>query len=367
MLILRRFAVLFAVCGVVAGGVLLSLSIQGSERVDDSPSGNGSREARVTGDPSRRIKVRAPAGTKLFYGMYHPGAADDPDVLAEAIDVGRRVPAIVMWYQAWQSEPLFDVEGAERLVERGIVPMVTWEPWNPLPPGERRDSDQPAYRLERILDGAFDDYIERYAASIRDFGHPVMLRFMHEMNGDWYPWGGLANENSVDQSAAAWRHVHAIFERVGARNVTWVWSPNHNSVPDVEENDLTNYWPGDRYVDWVGVSGFNWGNAVQASVWRGFDEIYQAVYPILADFGKPIAITEISSTDVGGDKASWIRDAFFALAAYPRIDALVWYNNREDSARDWRVTTSPASLQAFRAGVADPQFLEAPAALAAAR
>src|SRR5207247_7587356 len=88
------------------------------------------------------------------------------------------------------------------------------------------------------------------------------LRWGWEMNGDWEPWSGAQNGGSSGGAAsfrAAWHHIHDIFSEVGAWNVVWVWSPNSGDLPHARWNHFSNYYPGDRYVDWVGIDGFNWG------------------------------------------------------------------------------------------------------------
>ena len=78
-----------------------------------------------------------------------------------------------------------------RIAETGAVPIVSIEPWNPS-----GGVNQPDYRLSRIADGAFDSDLRRWATGLKEFGKPVIVRFAHEMNGDWYPWGMHVNGNT---------------------------------------------------------------------------------------------------------------------------------------------------------------------------
>ena len=97
--------------------------------------------------------------------------------------------------------------------------------------------------------------MRRWATQIKAWGKPLMLRFAHEMNGDWYPWSEGVNGNGAGQYVAAYRRVVTLFRSVGATNVTWVWSPNvayPGSVP------LSRLFPGDGYVDRTGLDGYNW-------------------------------------------------------------------------------------------------------------
>src|SRR5205823_2247167 len=120
-------------------------------------------------------------------------------------------------------------------------------------------------------------------------------------------------------------------------------------VPDTPENQIQHYWPGARYVDWIGVSGFNWGLASPLSVWKGFDGVMSERYHQLLAYHKPIVLTETGAPEVGGDKARWIRDSFADMAHhYRRLRAVIWYDKRDSELRDWRIDSSPAALAAFR-------------------
>ncbi|MEZ5230558.1 MAG: glycosyl hydrolase [Acidimicrobiales bacterium] len=102
-----------------------------------------------------------------------------------------------------------------------------------------------------MLDGDFDDYIDEWANSLAATDQPVLLRFAHEANGDWYPWSETRNDNSPGEYVAVWRYVHDRFEQAGADNVIWVWAPN------VSRSRAGRWpiYPGDDYVDLVGLVG----------------------------------------------------------------------------------------------------------------
>ena len=271
-----------------------------------------------------------------------------------------------MWYQEWSDQPSFPVDEAAWLFDRGIVPMVTWEPWKPPAVFGTIVNNQPRFSLKRIADGAWDPYIEKYARQIKSYGGPVMLRPMHEMDGFWYPWSGTVQTsvgNSPTEYKMAWRHIWRVFRDVGATNVTWVWSVNHVSVPDTAANNISNYWPGKKFVDWIGFSGFNWGTASPFSVWKGFDSVERQRYDQLLHWNKPIALTEMGAPEVGGNKAQWIHQSFQDIfAQYPHLRLVIWYDKQDSPVRQWQINSSPASLAAFRQVIADPRVLNADAA-----
>jgi mannan endo-1,4-beta-mannosidase len=359
----------------VGGGVAFSLWLQagvppGARTPPPTPPSEGGGPAEIAGT------VLPPPRGSAYWGAYRLGIPDDRRVLPHLTQLAGSTPAIAMYFQVWEGRPLFDVEGARWLASQDIVPMLSWEPWTPQY-GETARLTQPEYRLARIAGGHFDGFIERYAQKVNEYGGPLFLRPFHEMDGDWYPWAGTVNGNTPEDFVEAWRHVHDLFERAGATNVTWVWSVNH--VSTAAQDDVHRYWPGDEYVDWIGISGFNWGSSrtedlppgipdpVQSelvSSWTDFDTVYGPRYGELARYQKPIVLTEMSSVETGGDKAAWIHDAVTTLLEdFPEIRAFVWYD-RVLGPRDWRIDSTLASLVAFRSVVDRPEILPAPYAAA---
>ena len=283
----------------------------------------------------------------LFFGV----SIDRPAETLDAFEgsAGKRV-ALVNSYVSLASTH-FDRASADALWSRGALPMVTWEPWRDGRLGPR----QPEFALSRFLEGRFDPLLRRFAADVRDWGHPVLLRFAPEMNGDWNSWSAGVNGNSAQEFVTVWRHVHDLFETVGARNVEWVWSPNV-SFPD--STPLSVLYPGDAYVDWVGVDGYNWGTSRSATRWQSFSSVFGPTLRSIARLTtKPIVLTEVASTELGGMKSTWIRDFLSALRRNPSIVGFVWF--QYDKETDWRIDSSSASRAAFGAGVADRRYVGA--------
>ena len=114
------------------------------------------------------------------------------------------------------------------------------------------------------------------------------------MNGNWYPWAGANNGGANGGPAkyiAAYRHVHDLFVADGATNVYWVWCPLVADVPAEAWNHWTNYYPGDAYVDWVGLDAYNWGNSSSCCTWQSFTELVTDLYNDYAG-KKPIILPE---------------------------------------------------------------------------
>jgi beta-mannanase len=283
----------------------------------------------------------------VFFGVSIDRPAETLDAFEQS--AGKRV-ALVNSYVSLASTH-FDNAAADAVWSRGAVPMVTWEPWRDGRLGPR----QPEFALSRFLAGRFDPLLRQFAEDVRDWGHPVLLRFAPEMNGDWNSWSPGVNGNSPQEFVAVWRHVHDLFEAVGARNVEWVWSPN---VSFPHSTPLPVLYPGDAYVDWVGVDGYNWGRSRAGTRWQTFSSVFGPTVRSIARLTKkPIVLTEVASTELGGKKSIWIRDFLSQLAQNPSIVGFVWF--QYDKETDWRIDSSSASRAAFGAGLTQRRYVGA--------
>lgn len=169
-------------------------------------------------------------------GTFISGSYAEPSLYDEwQSDTGHR-PVILGSYKSW-SIPLIDSGQLDDIWSRGAVPLVTWEPWGGS--GE-------AFRLRDIAAGAYDSYIESAARATAAWGRPVFIRFAHEMNGGWYPWGRGANGNTPQIYKDAWRRVVDAFRAAGADNALWVWGPNQNFSGRFP---FAQFYPGDQWVD----------------------------------------------------------------------------------------------------------------------
>lgn len=239
----------------------------------------------------------------------------------------------------------------DAIESQGATAVVSWELW--LWHGGRQTSYLPA-----IVSGAFDDFFRKWATDAERHGRRVLVRFGFEFNGDWFSWAG-----QPEAFVAAWRRIHDIFRDVGARSVEWVWAPNHISCPDTPENDMHRYYPGDDYVDWIGVDGYNFGaHHDRWHTWQRFEEVFSAA---LSEFAtrypnKPVMITEFGcAPDEAARRVQWIRDAYGVLDRNPQVKAAVWFNydKRRENEPNWRIDATPGALRAFNETFAAPRHL----------
>jgi len=237
----------------------------------------------------------------------------------------------------------------------GSIPFYSWGSQSiPMP----ANLSEPNFQLADVISGAHDAYIRQFAIAAKNWGHPFFLRFNWEMNGNWFAWMEGVNGNKAGESVLAWRHVHDIFTEVGATNATWVWCPNID--PENQMRDLSSLYPGDAYVDWTGLDGYNWGtNPARSDRWRSFDSLYKSTYTKITETiapSKPMIISEVGSSEYGGSKASWIKDMLGTVPVnYPKIRGLLYFEKYDDG-MDWPLETSSSAASAFAAGIQSPAY-----------
>jgi hypothetical protein len=246
-----------------------------------------------------------------------------------------------MWYVHWAG-PYSDlnISDLNQVRSTGAVPLVTWMSDDPS------DSSAAGLSDAEIANGSQDAYITQWAHGLKAYGGPVLLRFDPEMNGNWFPWSTGVRGTTAAQYVAAWRHVHTVFTQVGASNVSWVWSPN---VAYPGSSPIDALYPGDAYVDWMALDGYNWG-IVDGHDWQSPATVFGASLTALTALSdKPVMLAEVGSTESGGDKATWIAELFALVRSEPRIRAFIWFD--ADKETDWRFDSTSASATAFRTGL----------------
>lgn len=243
------------------------------------------------------------------------------------------------------------------------IPMITWEP---VEVGGFSSAFCPA----SIAAGASDSFITLFASEVAGWGAAqvaagqsplVFLRLMHEMNIDGWQWS--VNDSSspcgvttTAQYIAAWRHVYNIFQAQGATNAKFVWCIGNVSMDGI---GLMEAYPGDAYVDYTAIDGYNWGG--EYGTWQTFDQIFSQAYAaIVAVTKKPIIISEWASAEAvsgvdpaGVSKAAWITDSFNQLLSsnYSQIQYEVWFNQQPSGNPNWQINSSAAAEAAFTAAV----------------
>jgi hypothetical protein len=311
-----------------------------------------------------------------YFGLY---TAQAPFNWATYDDAATKIgaePSLVGYFGGW--DEAFRANAVTRAWDRGTLPMLTWES---RPIGSPNSQiDEPDYQLPDILGdaasgvpGSYDAYLHQYAKDIVATGLPLAIRFDHEMNGVWYPWsetkgnGDPINGNRVGDYVKVWQHVHDIFEQEGANDlVIWTWAPNIvNKLPAANKSPefLAALYPGDEYVDWVGLSGYLRPEYEPDNPFE-FDYTFdRSLDALRAITSKPIVLAEVGASEIGGKKAQWVESMFDSLADPKNNDivGVAWFNlavtsyiEGELGTNDWRVDSRPETLAAFQVGVVRP-------------
>lgn len=298
--------------------------------------------------------------------------------------------SVIKIYQAFCHGGFWE-DKADLILGRGATEFLSLDPdIDPSPTGGDLNSCQ-------VLSGDYDGTIITFATEIKDWGKPLLFSTMGEMNGTWPGWAGARNfgpdctqtytqatdlyghygctdttkiecADGPERYIAAYRHIHDTFAITGGvTNATWVWVVNHESLPShtlADWNVITNYYPGDDYVDVISVDGYNWGHDGPGG-WKTFTEIFSETLTILQNAypGKPVIIGEFASAEGAypAEKADWIRDAYERIREdWPEIKAVVYFNSlvvSGDTTFTFPITSSPESIQAYREAISDPHFI----------
>ena len=270
-----------------------------------------------------------------YVGVYTQGGLNEVAAFDKTVATNTNM---VMFFKNWANHKAFDSTEYVKAYEAGKIPVISWEPWDPK--GDTKN--QPAYALDTIIAGNHDGYIRSWARAIADMKIPVGIRFAHEMNGYWYPWDVHDNGNSPEKYAAAWKHVVDIFRAEKATNAMWIWSPNVNRY--LADTSLAGIYPGDDYVDVVGMVGYGTRVGEVAT-----DTFGSTIAEIRGFTQKPLIITETGAEEQDDmSKAVWIDSLYQMLQGDPTMIGFVWFNEKKRA--NWRVDTSDSAVEAFHNG-----------------
>jgi hypothetical protein len=261
-------------------------------------------------------------------------------------------------YLDWSTPVANVTHTIQHIARQGALPILSWEA-QALTTQDILDGG----RVLHLRDGrrvALDDYVAEFAKGVchaaRLTHQPVFIRMLHEMNGNWFAWSvGYERDgqrpNTDESYKAAWVKLHEAFTGRCGDSVRFIWAVNHISIG--EGTSFMGTYPGDAYVDLVGVDGYNWG-AKAPWGWQDFYAIFQdALCTLERETSKPLLIAEVGSSEAGGDKARWISDLMANVEARQRLRGFVWLDHEKyevqiDGTMDWHIDSTPTSLDAFR-------------------
>lgn len=285
---------------------------------------------------------RSVGGVKFAFRSLDYAQQADSNIMAFTDAVGGK-PAAAGAYVDLRVNPVRLRAFLEKAHELGSIPYLTFDPKEFANPDTKSQRDY----IAQIPQGAWDAKLKEVAGVLRDFGQPVMLRWAHEMNGNWYPYSGTftgggsdADKNGVadgpQKYIAAWRYVHALFKAEGATELLWIYSPNAESFPDAKWNAPYAYYPGSKYVDLIAVDVYEHPEKER----RSLASLLEPVYNELGLFweshaGDPeyalraFGLGEFGTSRTPLDaRVDWYAEAFATLVEDRRVQFHVVYNAR---------------------------------------
>ncbi|WP_405647395.1 glycoside hydrolase family 26 protein [Streptomyces sp. NBC_00019] len=316
--------------------LLTALALSGCSVLDDSNNGSPAGQAEGGGDPSQTAESDVPYDVvplikpkKKYYGAAVAGAPTSMKGVDAYTELTGKQPNLIEYYAAWGDG--FDASGVRTAWKEGAMTLMSWEPFDTS--------------VADIAAGKSDAYIKEYATAVRKLNLPVVIDFADEFNGHWEKWG--TKYTTPKQYVAAWRHIHETFIDAGASNVIWAWSPN--IINPVKSVKLEPYYPGDAYVDWVGLIGY-W--TIEDD--NAFDSVFGPTIDQIRTFTKKPTLLLETAAMAGERRRADIRNLFAGVEADDNMLGFIWFNHKKRA--DWRLEASPLALQEFKQLAADDRF-----------
>ncbi len=327
-------------------------------------------------------KLLPPAENKIYFGAFPDfGGPEDNVTEKRILDFEKLANGKILWAyfsQNWYNGIKYPKEEIHTIYKQGIVPFVRLMPRS----SEEQFVAEKKYSLENIINGKFDSELKQWAKDAKEDNIPLLVDFAVEANGDWFSWSGFYNGKGIKGSYGdrnyydgpekyrdAYRHIIDIFRNEGVKNVTWFFHVDIYSSPNEEWNQPKYYYPGDDYIDWIGISIYGPQNTGE-KYWETFSEILKNRYKSILDISssKPFAVLEFGVTDNSsyGKKSEWLEDAFETILSgrYIKFSAVSYWNENweeeDGSLALIRIDSSDYSLQTFQNYLKDAKFVFTP-------
>jgi hypothetical protein len=324
-------------------------------------------------DQTFRGIIAAPPDGQLYHGVFPGGITGEEDDItpgdAEAYERLAGKPAAWIYFSHnWYRDHGFPLRTASWIRERGSIPFLRLM----LRSSPEQNRAERSFGLERILKGLLDEDFRAWARAARDFRSPLLVEFGTEVNGQWFPWNGWwngkgrvgtygdpASADGPERFRDAYRRIIQTMRSEGASNILWVFHVNCGDYPRADWNRLENYYPGDDYVDCLGVSVYGAQTPMQEE-WLEFRQMMDDVYPRLAALSpsRPLMVLEFGAcrSNPHGDQADWAERALRDLVQgrWPRVIGFSWWNeawqNDEQPEHDtsMRLQDNPSLAEVFQ-------------------
>jgi len=324
------------------------------------------------------VKVLAPEDNKIYFGAFPDFGGEENIVTEKRIEefesLSRKKMAWVVFSQHWFQGMKYPKKEIHTIKDTGSIPYVRLLPRSTLKEFQKEEN----FSLIKIINGEFDNELKRWAEEAKNDNIPILIDFAVEMNGDWFGWSG--NLNGADRRDGygnssyydgpekyrdAYRHIIDLFRDAGVHHVTWVFHPTIKSTPNETWNSPKYYYPGDDYIDWIGVSIYGPFHPKE-NYWDTFEEILSSNYRKIIEIStkKPLAILELGVTDHHplGKKPKWIEDTFDTILSqkYLTFKAIIyWHENWDNDGilTSLRIDSSAKTLNTFREVIHNDRFI----------
>ncbi len=354
-------------------------------------------------DPDRTGVKVIPPTSGVYHGV-HLGLPDDVPITDEVISdfeklAGKKL-ALVYFDNPWGKDGKLDLRFPTATVQtvwnHGAVPFVRLMPWT----ARIEDRADSVVSLKKFVDTTqYDSAVKDWLLAAKATKIPILVQFGVEVNGKWFPWNGYWNgrgtktwrDPSWPDGPEAYRLSYQklidMARDNGVWNITWAFHVSHWPIPSESSaswNQMKYYYPGDSYIDWIGLSCYGemqpFGSPTE---WHPLSEIlgegnpqlsggrspYKAVVALSASTTKPLALFETAVVEdpKAGDKAAWIGETYQSIMSpqFARLRSVNWWNERWDNdppmgPSDMRINSSAASQAGYRTAVSPSTIVSTP-------
>lgn len=217
---------------------------------------------------------------------------------------------------------------------------------------------QPLNGLNSIQD---DSYLADFVKDIASFDMPVFIRFANEMNDPTNKhWYEKDPKKYIEKFQLVAKKVHE-----GAPNAVMVWAPAY-FPPD----NISAYYPGDAYVDWVGVSIYRQYHPELDPLEKGIDRFsyldhFKNIYQLYGS-KKPIMVAEgaVSYTDykTGKDVTAFATRELsqylnYMPMLYPNLKAMFYFDTTTGKGTSYRLSDNASLLNTYKLGIQNSTYL----------
>ena len=323
-------------------------------------------------------KLASPPEGKIYHAAF-PYFGDTEEVVTTNVmaDFEQLATKKITWAyfsDNWLKGITFPKDNVETISKFGRVPFIRIMSRSNWDGG----AVEPKYTMQRIIDGEYDVELNQWAVDAKNTKIPLLVEFGTEMNGNWFPWNAEFNGkdtktdygdpniyDGMERFRDAYRHIIDICNKNKATNITWFYHINAEDSPAEEWNTKSGYYPGDNYIDWIGISVYG-SQEPNGSYWPSFlkvmDDNWSGISSV-SKTNKPIAILEwgVTESNTNGKKALWISNAFKTLLPggkyNSKIKAISYWHSKY---ANLKLNSSSTSVTAYQDGVSDSTFISNP-------